>query len=90
MCPRRLVVVAVVALNMACSPHVRRSAPSLPAFELTEVSVAQLQDGLTTGRYTARRIVEIYLQRISQIDSAGPRLRSVIELNPGRRCRCCP
>jgi amidase len=37
---------------------------------------------MESGRYTARRLVELYLQRIDQIDRAGPTLRSVIELNP--------
>jgi amidase len=46
------------------------------------VSISQLQDWLTTGRYTSRRLVELYLNRISQIDTAGPQLRSVIEQNP--------
>ena len=46
------------------------------------MSVAQLQEGMASGRYTSRRLVELYLQRIAQIDAAGPRLRSVIETNP--------
>ena len=37
---------------------------------------------MTSGRYTSRRLVELYLQRIAQIDGAGPTLRSVIETNP--------
>ncbi len=37
---------------------------------------------MSSGRYTSRRLVELYLQRIAQIDTAGPRLRSVIETNP--------
>ena len=37
---------------------------------------------MTAGRYTSRRLVELYLDRIKQIDSAGPHLRSVIEINP--------
>ena len=37
---------------------------------------------MTSGRYTSRRLVELYLQRIAQIDAEGPRLRSVIETNP--------
>jgi amidase len=44
--------------------------------------VAELQDALSAGRYTSRRLVDLYLQRIAQIDAAGPRLRSVIEVNP--------
>ncbi len=37
---------------------------------------------MTSGRYTARRLVELYTARIEAIDRGGPALRSVIELNP--------
>lgn len=57
--------------------------PSKPAaFELDEMTVAQLQDAMASGRYTARRLVDLYLQRIEAIDRTGPALRSVIEVNP--------
>jgi amidase len=76
------VSLAAALLAVACG---RETAPPLPAaaeFELSEASVSQLQDWMTTGRYTARRLVELYLRHISEIDAAGPRLRSVIETNP--------
>jgi amidase len=73
-----------VALSIACRNEVRESPPpQAPVeFELNELSVAQLQEAMTAGRFTSRRLVELYLQRIAQIDSAGPRLRAVIETNP--------
>jgi amidase len=78
----RVAAVVAAALVAGCAPPVRQSQPSAPSFELSEVSVAQLQEGMTSGRYTARRLAELYLQRISQIDAAGPLLRSVVEVNP--------
>jgi amidase len=57
--------------------------PQSPAaFELDEASIQQLQEGMQSGRYTARRLTELYLARIAQIDRSGPTLRSVIETNP--------
>ena len=47
-----------------------------------EVSVAELRDGLATGRWTSRLICEALLERIGAIDLRGPSLNSVIELNP--------
>lgn len=47
-----------------------------------EVSVAELRDGLATGRWTTRLICEALLERIGAIDQRGPSLNSVIELNP--------
>ena len=52
------------------------------AFDLDEATIAQLQDAMASGRYTARRLVELYTARIEAIDRSGPALRSVIELNP--------
>jgi amidase len=53
-----------------------------PAFDLDEATITQLQDGMASGRYTARRLVELYTARIGAVDREGPALRSVIELNP--------
>src|SRR6266545_4596637 len=52
------------------------------AFELEEATIAQLQDCMRTGRYTARSLCEAYLARIDAVDRAGPSLRAVIETNP--------
>ena len=41
------------------------------AFELEEVTIADLQEGMRTGTYSARSIVEIYLRRVKEIDRDG-------------------
>lgn len=55
---------------------------STTAFELDELSVNELQKHLQSGRYTSRSLVEKYVDRIKEVDKDGPRLNSVIELNP--------
>ena len=57
-------------------------APELPAFELEEISIADLQEGMKSGKYTARGIAEKYLARIEAVDKHGPSVNSVIEVNP--------
>src|SRR6185503_11181446 len=59
-----------------------RAQQGTPAFDLDEATIGQLQDAMTSGRYTARRLVELYTARIEAVDRSGPTLRSVIELNP--------
>ncbi len=54
----------------------------VPSFELDEITVAELQQGMESGRLTARSIAEKYLARIEAVDRSGPRLRAVIETNP--------
>ena len=61
-------------------------ATPLPAevkpFELDEVTIPQLQDGMKSGKYTAQSLVEKYLARIDEIDKRGPAVNAIIELNP--------
>src|SRR3954454_15520896 len=71
---------AAVILFLLAAPQAPATQP--PAFPLEEATVAQLQDWMSSGRYTARQIAELYLQRIEALDRGGPHLASVIELNP--------
>ena len=47
--------------------------------ELDEITVAELQEGMKSGKYSARSITESYLNRIDQIDKKGPAVNSMIE-----------
>lgn len=58
------------------------STPSMKPFELDEMTIDDLQKGMSAGKYTARSITQKYLSRIAAIDKKGPTLNSVIELNP--------
>ena len=53
-----------------------------PPFELEEITIAELRDGLSSGRFTSRSLTEAYLGRIEAIDKSGPAINAVIELNP--------
>ncbi len=57
-------------------------AADVPAFELDEITIGELQDGMKSGKYSARSIAEKYLGRIAAIDKSGPMVNSVIEINP--------
>jgi amidase len=70
---------AVLAVFLAAIAQ--RPAPIQP-FPLEEATAAQLQDWMTSGRYTAHQIAEMYLRRIQDVDRAGPALHAVIEVNP--------
>ena len=58
------------------------SATRVASFELDELSLREMQDGLNAGKYSSRSLVEKYLARIGAIDRKGPSLRSVLEVNP--------
>ena len=54
-------------------------------FPWLEATIDHLQAEMAAGRLTAVALTEAYLERIAQIDRAGPKLNSVIELNPDAR-----
>ena len=74
---------ALAAIGSGCRRREQPAASAAPApFELDELTIAALQAGMTTGRFTARSIVDAYLTRIDSLDRQGPSLRAVIETNP--------
>jgi len=50
-----------------------------PHVELNEITIVELQAKMKSGGLSARRLAEMYLERIREID---PKLNSVIETNP--------
>lgn len=67
---------AAVEAVAAEGPH-----PGTRVFELGGLSLRELQAGLGSGRWTSRRLVELYLERIEAVDR-GPRgTNAIAELN---------
>ena len=60
-------------------------APVSELFEVHERTIVDLQAALTTNRVTSRGLVDSYLARIQAYDQAGPRLNSIVLLNPKAR-----
>ena len=73
---------AVYAAAAAASDADADGPASVKPFELDEIGIAELQEGMASGKYTARSLVERYTARIEEIDRRGPAVNSVIELNP--------
>lgn len=70
---------------VGCETAPRTGVPATPLpdnFIFNEITIGELQDKMKSGEYAARKIVEIYLQRIADIDKSGPAINAVIELNP--------
>jgi amidase len=78
----------LLASQSACAPAQVPDAVSPPPvtgaepFELHEATLDSLQEGMRSGRLTARRITELYLARIDALNQRGPDLRAIIETNP--------
>ena len=52
------------------------------AFELDELTIADLQQTMTSGAETAASLARKYLGRIEALDAKGPSLHAVLETNP--------
>src|ERR1700694_3634587 len=69
--------VSLLAANDAGPPQY-----SPKEFELEELTISDLQDRLRSGKFTAHSLVRKYLERIADVDRRGPRINSIIEINP--------
>ncbi len=72
----------VPSLAMGSEPPSSPPLVAVKPFELDEITIADLQKGMSTGKYTARSITQKYIGRIVAVDKEGPTLNSIIELNP--------
>src|SRR5687768_5325313 len=78
----KIAVLLITAGACASQPSQPAPAPEVPAVNVVELSAADARDRMAAGTLTAEALTRAYLQRIADVDDAGPRLASVIELNP--------
>lgn len=53
-----------------------------PAQEIVEATIAELQAAMERGGLRSQDIVDLYLERIRELDKDGPTVNSVIQINP--------
>jgi amidase len=84
----RLAAAALVAVSLAVSAANKPKRAPMPkpqakaTFDVVEASVAELQAAMSRGKITSKELTSLYLARIKAIDKAGPKINSVIEVNP--------
>ena len=77
-----LVALLVLAARCGDTPPPSPASPAAATFELEEMTIDALQQAMSSGKLTSRRITELYLARIDALDRKGPALSSVIQTNP--------
>jgi amidase len=77
-----LASVSVTAAKETSDANMAAAVVPPPAFELDELTIAELQNGMAAGKFTAHSLARKYLDRIDEIDKHGPAINSIIELNP--------
>ncbi|MFT4973471.1 MAG: amidase, partial [Saprospiraceae bacterium] len=63
-------------------PRATTEVMSTKILELEEMTIQKLQKGYQSGDWTVEDVVQAYLERIEKLDKNGPKVNSVIELNP--------
>jgi Asp-tRNA(Asn)/Glu-tRNA(Gln) amidotransferase A subunit family amidase len=74
---RRTLAILAAPVSLACC-----LAAPISDVEVTEASIADLQQALQEGRTTSVALVQAYLARIWAYDRDGPQLNAVLRLNP--------
>jgi amidase len=72
---------ATAAASILLGAGSTASADELPD-DLIEATFVQLQAAMASNRLTAEALVRKYIERIEDLDRGGPRINSVIQLNP--------
>lgn len=65
-----------------CAPQTGKNIKYADNDWIEELTIAQLQQGYNDGKFTVAEIVNTYIDRINEIDKNGPRLNSIIIINP--------
>ena len=69
-------------LSFLFSCQVPEQSNKVRPFELDEITIPEIQQAYKDGKYTIRQVVQLYLNRIREIDQNGPELNSIIMVNP--------
>lgn len=78
-----LLITLLISCGSKPEPQQQNSPPpSYNDFSLLEMTISQMQEKMDSGTLTSEKIVQMYLDRIKTIDESGPKLNSVIEVNP--------
>ncbi|WP_298196034.1 amidase [Novosphingobium sp.] len=80
---RAPVALLTAALLAGATPALAQaSGPAAADDALSEATIASLRADLAAGRTTSEQVVRTYLARMARLDRTGPRLNSVVALNP--------
>ncbi|MEX0845062.1 MAG: amidase [Balneolaceae bacterium] len=73
----KLLLLSLPFLLLACQTQTKYD-----QLNLEEITISELQAGYENGDFTIADVTEAYLQRIEAIDQNGPKLNSMLYINP--------
>jgi amidase len=78
----RFALPLLLLLHLSCQQQPATEAESADPDRYLELSIDDIQQAYSEGSLTARELVQVYLNRIEEIDRNGPELHSILQLNP--------
>ncbi len=76
------ILMLIAFLLLACNKEAPKEKASQTEFPFEEITITDLQKGYTNGHFSITEITQNYLDRIQEIDNNGPKLNSIIQVNP--------
>jgi amidase len=78
-----LLSISIILLLITCkSPVNNKSVSEADNSWIEELTISQLEQGYKDGKYKVKDVVNIYIDRINELDKNGPHLNSIIIINP--------
>lgn len=73
---------SIALLSLTFSVSAFASEKNKSSFHLEEATIADISAAMDAGTLTAERLVKLYLARIAAYEDGGPKLNSILTLNP--------
>jgi amidase len=74
------ILTSIIFLNFCAYTFAQKNGSQ--KFDPVEITIEQLQKGYINQQFTVKEVVTTYLERIAKIDRNGPKLNSIITVNP--------
>jgi amidase len=74
----------IISITSSIGPSSGLSAAE-NVFRLEETTIAEIHEAVVAGALSSEKLVELYLARIAAYDRAGPRLNSIMYINPNAK-----
>ena len=68
----------MILITIACEQREKRQ----ELFQLEEATIEDIQAVMESGQLTAKELVSMYIERIKSLDKGGPKINSILEINP--------
>lgn len=78
---RAALFTGVILLCISTGACTQEAAEAQP-FQLEEATIEDIQQAMKSGKLTAHELVSMYIERIEALDTSGPNLKSILEINP--------